>query len=107
MLRVFVFLMCAESAGGQSVSRLGENNTSFYLPQKRPCVEGAQRPNLKSEDSGFRNRFSEVKVSLWMCENGTGHEEWRHAGGLVGDSAARRFRFFLSVRETWKSATVG
>ena len=40
-------------------------------------VEGAQRPNLKSEDSGFRHRFSEAKVSLWMCENGTGHEEAR------------------------------
>ena len=31
----------------------------------------------------------------------------RHADRLVGDSAARRFRFFLSVSETWKSATVG
>ena len=40
-------------------------------------VEGVQRPNLKSEDSGFRHRFSEAKVSLWMCENGTGHEESR------------------------------
>ena len=40
-------------------------------------VEGAQRPNLKSKDSGFRHRFSEVEVSLWMCENGTGHEESR------------------------------
>ena len=26
-------------------------------------LEGAQRPNLKSEDSGFRHRFSEAKVS--------------------------------------------
>ena len=26
-------------------------------------VEGVQRPNLKSEDSGFRHRFSEAKVS--------------------------------------------
>ena len=40
-------------------------------------LEGAQRPNLKSEDSGFRHRFSGAKVSLWMCENGTGHEESR------------------------------
>ena len=31
----------------------------------------------------------------------------RHADRLVGDSAARRFRFFLSVSATWKSATVG
>ena len=31
----------------------------------------------------------------------------RHADRLVGDSAARRFRIFLSVSETWKSATVG
>ena len=38
---------------------------------------GGQRPNLKSEDSGLRHRFSEAKVSLWMCENGTGHEEAR------------------------------
>ena len=30
-----------------------------------------------------------------------------HADRLVGDSAARRFRIFLSVSETWKSATVG
>ena len=37
----------------------------------------AQRPNLKSEDSGFRHRFSGAKVSLWMCENGTGLEESR------------------------------
>ena len=42
-----------------------------------PPLEGAQRPNLKSEDSGFRHRFSEAKVSLWMCENGAGHEESR------------------------------
>ena len=41
------------------------------------AVEGPQRPNLKSEDSGLRHRFSEAKVSLWMCENGTGHEESR------------------------------
>ena len=40
-------------------------------------LEGPQRPNLKSEDSGLRHRFSEAKVSLWMCENGTGHEEAR------------------------------
>ena len=33
-------------------------------------VEGAQRPNRKSEDSGLRHRFSEeAKVSLWMGEN--------------------------------------
>ena len=25
----------------------------------------------------MRHRFSEAKVSLWMCENGTGHEEAR------------------------------
>ena len=25
----------------------------------------------------MRHRFSEAKVSLWMCENGTGHEESR------------------------------
>jgi len=31
----------------------------------------------------------------------------RHADRLVGDSAARRFRIFPSVSETWKSATVG
>ena len=43
----------------------------------RLSVEGPQRPNLKSEDSGLRHRFSEAKVSLWMCENGTGHEESR------------------------------
>ena len=30
----------------------------------------------------------------------------RHADQLVGDSAARRFRIFLSVSETWKSAGV-
>ena len=40
-------------------------------------IEGRQRPNLKSEDSGLRACFSEAKVSLWMCENGTGHEEAR------------------------------
>ena len=43
----------------------------------RVRIEGRQRPNLKSEDSGLRHRFSEAKVSLWMCENGTGHEESR------------------------------
>ena len=32
-------------------------------------IEGPQRPNLKSEDEGFRHRFSEAKVSLCMCEN--------------------------------------
>ena len=31
----------------------------------------------------------------------------RHADRLVGDYAARRFRIFPSVSETWKSATVG
>ena len=30
----------------------------------------------------------------------------RHVDRLVGDSAARRLRIFLSVSETWKSATV-
>ena len=40
-------------------------------------LEGRQRPNLKSEDSGLRACFSEAKVSLWMCENGAGHEESR------------------------------
>ena len=48
------------------VSRCGDN-----------LLEGAVRPNLKSEDSGLRHRFSEAKVSLWMCENDTGHEEAR------------------------------
>ena len=47
------------------------------LPTPHPKVGGAQRPNLKSEDSGLRHRFSEAKVSLWMCENGAGHEESR------------------------------
>ena len=42
-----------------------------------PPVGGAQRPNLKSEDSGLRTCFSGAKVSLWMCENGTGLEEAR------------------------------
>ena len=60
----------------------------FRRPRVNPCfprvpvtpvaaIEGRQRPNLKSEDSGLRHRFSEAKVSLWMCENGTGHEESR------------------------------
>ena len=40
-------------------------------------IGGGQRPNLKSEDSGLRACFSGAKVSLWMCENGTGHEEAR------------------------------
>ena len=35
------------------------------------------------------------------------HVTRRHADRLVGDSAARSFRIFLSVSETWKSATVG
>ena len=65
------------------------NNSSFstpkmialrapsHAPTGTPLVEGRQRPNLKSEDSGLRHRFSEAKVSLWMCENGTGHKEAR------------------------------
>ena len=40
-------------------------------------LEGPQRPNLKSEDSGLRHRFSEAKVSLWMGENDARHEEAR------------------------------
>jgi len=35
-----------------------------------------------------------------MCENGTGHEESRGPTRWC-DSAARRFRIFLSVSETW------
>ena len=67
--------------------------------------EGPQRPNLKSEDSGLRHRFSEAKVSLWMCENGTGHEESR--GPTRRRLCCTPFQIFLSVSETWKSATVG
>ena len=48
-----------------------------YPVQSGQVIEGRQRPNLKSEDSGLRACFSEAKVSLWMCENGTGHEESR------------------------------
>ena len=47
------------------------------IVQMIPQINGPQRPNLKSEDSGFRHRFSEAKVSLRMGENGTGHEEAR------------------------------
>ena len=50
------------------------------------AIEGRQRPNLKSEDSGLRHRFSEAKVSLWMCENGTGHELTRTE--MARDAAA-------------------
>ena len=47
--------------------------------ERATCARVRQRPNLKSQDSGLRHRFtfSEAKVSLWMCENGTGREESR------------------------------
>ena len=59
-----------------SVSSAREEEIDLVV---RVRIEGRQRPNLKSEDSGLGHRFSEAKpkVSLWMCENGTGHEESR------------------------------
>ena len=57
--------------------RAPATNAACMCAFEATMVEGRQRPNLKSEDSGLRHRFSEAKVSLWMCENGTGHEESR------------------------------
>ena len=60
--------------------------TYSYLWGVLCVVKGAQRPNLKNlrtdwQDSHsaftFRHRFSEAKVSLWMCENGAGREASR------------------------------
>ena len=54
-----------------------DNTSQSIVDGPHIVLEGPQRPNLKSEDSGLRHRFSEANVSLWMCENGTGHEEAR------------------------------
>ena len=56
----------ATATGGQAPRR--HKRVVRCAPACTVQVEGAQRPNLKSEDSGFRHRFSGAKVSLWMYE---------------------------------------
>ena len=74
-------MFCARGRPGTAPGR----PIADFFTIEHTRLEGAQRPNLKSEDSGFRHRFSKAKVSLWMCENSTGHEE-SHADRLVGET---------------------
>jgi len=90
----------------QEVMRVdGSANPTMPKDPAQYEVGGGQRPNLKSEDSGLRHRFSEAKVSLWMCENGAGHEEAR--GPTRRRLCCTPFQIFSQRERDVKSATVG
>jgi len=65
VLRVFLFLMCAESAGAisQHSSRLGENNTSSIFHKSAPLVRVVMETNASQSRHMRENSF------YWLGES--------------------------------------
>ena len=86
VLRVFLFLMCAESAGAisQHSSRLGENNTSSIFHKSAPLVRVVMETNASQSRHMRENSF------YWLGESKSseprrlaGLSVPRHAGVLA------------------------